>query len=89
MRAKCAEDDHRKETHREQFRNFKAYCTERWGMSKNYAIRLIRGTQVAVNLSTRVDDFALLVKFSQLPNTKSGPLSPFSPHNNVRYGRKL
>lgn len=40
--------------YREQFRNFKAYCTERWGMSKNYANRLISGSQVAVNLNGQV-----------------------------------
>ena len=40
-----------RQLYREQFRNFKAYCTERWGMSKNYANRLISGSQVAANLS--------------------------------------
>ena len=43
-----------RQLYREQFRNFKAYCTERWGMSKNYANRLISGCQVAVNLGGQV-----------------------------------
>jgi hypothetical protein len=37
--------------YREQFRSFKAYCMERWGMGNAYANKLISGSQVAVNLS--------------------------------------
>jgi hypothetical protein len=36
--------------YRQEFNTFLAYCSERWGMGKNYANRLITGSQVATNL---------------------------------------
>ena len=48
--------------YREQYRNFKDYCTEKWGMGRQYSYDVIRGAQVAVNLSARADNFTPLVK---------------------------
>jgi hypothetical protein len=53
MRAKCEEDDHRKETHREELQNFNDYCNERWGMGRALVNRLISGSRVADNLTPR------------------------------------
>ena len=39
-----------KRLYREEFKTFKDYCKERWGMGKNYANRLISGSQVMANL---------------------------------------
>ena len=36
--------------YREQYRSFKEYCTDRWGMSNSHANKLISGSQVAANL---------------------------------------
>jgi hypothetical protein len=40
--------------YREQFRTFGEYCNVRWGIGKSYSKYLISGSQVAVNLATRV-----------------------------------
>jgi len=40
-----------KRLYREDFKTFKDYCNEKWGMSKTHANRLITGSQVAVNLT--------------------------------------
>jgi len=37
--------------YREKFKSFKAYCNEKWVMSKQQAIRLINGSQVVANLA--------------------------------------
>ena len=36
--------------YRGEFKTFKAYCAEKWGMSKDHGNRLIQGFQVAANL---------------------------------------
>ena len=67
------------ELYREQFRNFKDYCADRWGIGRAHAARLITGSKVATNLLTREnftngakmspigDNFNTLVKSSRLP----------------------
>ena len=40
------------ELYREQFRNFKDYCADRWGIGRAHAARLITGSKVATNLLT-------------------------------------
>ena len=42
------------------FGTFESYCTERWGMRRNYANKLIRAAGVAVNLGTMVSKPPLL-----------------------------
>jgi len=52
MRAKCKEDAHRKETHREEFKTFNDYCKGKWVMAKSYAFYLVKKSLVPVNLLT-------------------------------------
>jgi hypothetical protein len=52
--------------YREKFSTFNTYCTERWGMERRYANRLICGSQVAANLLTG-------------PFTNSAKLGPHGP----------
>jgi hypothetical protein len=37
--------------YREDFKTFKDYCNDKWGMGRRYANRLIVGSQVAENLT--------------------------------------
>jgi hypothetical protein len=41
--------------YREEFKTFPAYCTGKWGLGRHQAYNLIRGSQVAANLLTRVN----------------------------------
>ena len=75
--------------YREEFKTFKDYCNEKWGMGKAHANRLIGGSRVAANLVSTWSTYAPLVKSSRLMKTKSAPLPSLSPHSSVRYGRKL
>jgi hypothetical protein len=44
--------------YREDFKTFKDYCTEKWGILKAHANRLIAGAKVATNLVQRIEDFS-------------------------------
>jgi hypothetical protein len=42
--------------YREEFKNFKDYCNEKWAIGRHYAGYLIRGSRVATNLSGQDGD---------------------------------
>jgi hypothetical protein len=44
-----------KRLYREAFKTFMVYCREKWGMGRSYAHYLVKGSQVAANLLTRVN----------------------------------
>ena len=64
---------------REQYRSFNEYCNVRWGMGKNYANRLISGSQVAANLSAHADNFSPLVKILPTSEYQVRPLTRLEP----------
>jgi hypothetical protein len=41
--------------YREGYKNFKEYCDQKWQMGRQYASRLITGSQIVANLSPRGD----------------------------------
>lgn len=61
--------------YREQFRNFKEYCAERWGMSRQYSYNLMSGSQVATNLSAHADNFSNFVKIQPTSEYQVRPLT--------------
>jgi hypothetical protein len=65
--------------YRERYRNFKEYCADKWGMSRQYSYNLISGSQVAENLSTRADNFAPLVKIQPISEYQVRPLTILEP----------
>ena len=74
--------------YREKFKTFEDYCKEKWAVGKSYANYLIRGSQVAVNLSTLVEHCPL-VKSSRSMKDGCAPWPALSPPSNARCGRKL
>jgi hypothetical protein len=65
--------------YREQYRNFKAYCADKWGMSRQYSYNLIAGAQVADNLSATADNFNALVKTQPTSEYQIRPPSILEP----------
>jgi len=65
--------------YREQFKNFKAYCMESWGMGRSHANRLMSGAQVAANLSPIGDKFNTLVKIQPTSEYQVRPLTALEP----------
>jgi hypothetical protein len=79
------------ELYREQFRNFKDYCADRWGIGRAHAARLITGSKVATNLLTSEnftngakmspigDIFNTLVKIQPTSEYQIRPLTILEP----------
>ena len=77
--------------YREQFRNFKDYCADRWGIGRAHAARLITGSKVATNLLTSEnftngakmspigDNFNTLVKIQPTSEYQIRPLTILEP----------
>jgi O6-methylguanine-DNA--protein-cysteine methyltransferase len=65
--------------YREQYKNFKEYCADKWGLSRQYSYDLIRGCQVAENLSAMADNFAPLVKIQPTNERQIRPLAILEP----------
>jgi hypothetical protein len=75
----------------EQYRNFKVYCANKWGMSSAHSTRLIGGSQVATNLLTSEHftsgaklapygtNFRTLVKIQPTNEYKIRPLTQLEP----------